>query len=68
VFTLIPTEAMFEVFAAMMNTAEGEMYESCLPVAGVDGTLKNRFVNTPAQYIVHAKTGTISGKKVVVGW
>ncbi len=36
------------------------MYNS-FPVAGVDGTLKNRFQDTPAQNNIHAKTGTLSG-------
>ncbi len=36
------------------------LYDS-FPIAGVDGTLKNRMTDTPAQNNVHAKTGTLSG-------
>lgn len=35
-------------------------YQS-LPIAGVDGTLKNRMLQTLAENNVHAKTGTLTG-------
>lgn len=42
-----------------------------LPVAGVNGTLKNRF-NDPAEKagrkVVHAKTGTLRGVATLAGW
>ena len=36
------------------------LYNS-FPIAGVDGTLNHRMIDTPAQNNVHAKTGTLSG-------
>ena len=36
------------------------LYHS-FPIAGIDGTLKNRMIGTSAQNNVHAKTGTLSG-------
>jgi len=40
---------------------------SFLPVGGVSGTLKNRFINTPAQNVVHAKTGSMTGVDSLTG-
>ena len=41
---------------------------SSLPVAGKDGTLKDRMAGTPAEKNVHAKTGTLSGVTTLSGY
>lgn len=39
-----------------------------LPIAGVDGTLKNRMKEAPAYKNVHGKTGTLSGVSSLAGY
>ena len=44
-----------------------KFYKS-LPIAGIDGTLKNRMLNTAAQNNVHAKTGSLRGVSSLSGY
>jgi D-alanyl-D-alanine carboxypeptidase/D-alanyl-D-alanine-endopeptidase (penicillin-binding protein 4) len=56
------------LLAAMQNTAEGALFYDSLPVGGINGTLRNRFKNTPLQGRVHAKTGTLRGVRALSGY
>jgi D-alanyl-D-alanine carboxypeptidase/D-alanyl-D-alanine-endopeptidase (penicillin-binding protein 4) len=46
----------------------GAAFEESLPVSGVDGSLTDRFQNTPAAGLVHAKTGSLSHVNALSGY
>lgn len=46
----------------------GEEWRATLPVAGVDGTLENRFKNTPLAGHLWAKTGTLNETTGLTGY
>jgi len=45
-----------------------DYFFSTLPIGGIDGTLKDRMINTEAEKNVHAKTGTINGVSTLTGY
>ncbi|WGM31194.1 D-alanyl-D-alanine carboxypeptidase/D-alanyl-D-alanine-endopeptidase [Brevundimonas sp. NIBR11] len=46
----------------------GEAWRATLPVAGRDGALQRRFIGTPLEGRVFAKTGTLSGVNAMAGF
>ena len=46
----------------------GVAFEESLPVSGVDGSLTDRFQNTPAAGLIHAKTGSLSHVNALSGY
>lgn len=65
---LISPETLVQTLKAMLQTPQAALYRASLPVAGVSGTLKNRFRDTPAQGILQAKTGSMSGVSALSGY
>lgn len=65
---LITPESMVQLLIFASRQPWGPLYEQTLPTAGVDGSLAERFVNTPASGIVHAKTGTLSHVNALSGY
>jgi serine-type D-Ala-D-Ala carboxypeptidase/endopeptidase (penicillin-binding protein 4) len=49
------------------DAGSGLFYQS-LAVAGVNGTLRHRFLNTPVQGRLHGKTGTLRGVRALSGY
>ena len=65
---LVTPEAFVQTLQGMAKTSAADVYRASLPVAGKGGTLSNRFRNTPAEGIVQAKTGTLSGAIALSGY
>ena len=65
---LVSPTALVQTLQAIAKTPVATLYRTSLPVAGVSGTLKNRFQNTSAEGIVQAKTGTMTGASSLSGY
>lgn len=60
-------EVMVLRYAFRNRSVYAQLYP-VLPIAGVDGTLKNRMKNTPAEGNVHAKTGSVTAISSLAGY
>ena len=47
---------------------ENDLFYNSLAIAGVNGTLRNRFHNTPLKGKLHGKTGTLRGVRTLSGY
>ena len=58
---------MVKLLNAMQTARGNDLFYDSLSVAGINGTLTHRFVNTPVQGKVHAKTGDAGRRQSAVG-
>lgn len=65
---LITPNAAAQVYAYMSRHRYALSWREALTIAGVDGTLKNRFKNTAAEGNVRGKTGTIDQVSTLSGY
>ena len=68
-YNLVSTELLLDVLKYVYSKPLlfGEIFKS-FPIAGMDGTLKNRMKNSSAESNIHAKTGTLSGVSCLSGY
>jgi len=65
---LISPEAVVGILDAMRRSPNFGVFLESLPIAGVDGTIRTRMRDTPAQGNLRAKTGTLSMVRSLSGY
>ncbi len=68
-YNLVTAELLVDLLVFVYNDFElMPDYVASLPIAGVDGTLKNRMKGVRAERVLRAKTGTLSGVSALAGY
>ena len=65
---LVTPQAIVELLRYSSQQPWGKAYQDTLPVAGIDGSLAERFRNTPAARVVRAKTGSLTHVYTLAGY
>jgi D-alanyl-D-alanine carboxypeptidase/D-alanyl-D-alanine-endopeptidase (penicillin-binding protein 4) len=65
---MVTAEATLQLLTYMHRHRYATAFRDALPIAGVDGTLRNRFKGTPAENNLRAKTGTLSSATSLSGY
>jgi serine-type D-Ala-D-Ala carboxypeptidase/endopeptidase (penicillin-binding protein 4) len=65
---MITAEATVQLLTFMSKHRYANVFRDALPIAGVDGTLRNRMKGTPAENNVRAKTGSLSSASSLAGY
>lgn len=64
----VTPRTIIHVLDAMRRSPDFRLFYDALPIAGVDGTIRNRMKGTPAAGNVHAKTGTLDKVRSLSGY
>jgi len=67
-YDYISPRTVVRILDAMRRSPHFATYYDALPIAGVDGTIRNRMKGTPAQGNVHAKTGSVALARSLSGY
>ena len=67
-YNYLTPDLLMALLEHMTRSPNWEVWRSSLPIAGVDGTLRNRMRETAADGNVRAKTGTLSNVRALSGY
>ncbi len=66
--SVLSTKLLSDVLTDAAKHPDGKEFMESLAIAGVDGTMRNRFRNHPAQGQIFIKTGTLNGVRAIAGY
>ncbi len=67
-YDYISPRTVVRILDAMRKSPNFKVYYDAMPIAGVDGTIRNRMKGTPAENNVHAKTGSVALSRSLSGY
>ena len=67
-YDYVSPRTLVRVLDAMRKSAHFGVFYDALPIAGIDGSLRNRMKGTPAANNVHAKTGELALARSLSGY
>jgi len=67
-YDYVSPETILHILDAMRREKSFPVFYQSLPIAGVDGTIRNRMRGTPAESNVHAKTGSVAQVRSLSGY
>ena len=66
--SMITTQLLSDILNDAARHPDAQLFMDSLSVAGIDGTMRNRFRNHPAQGRLFIKTGTLNGVRAIAGY